>query len=160
MPRYYFHFLDLKGPNLIRDSLGVSLPSAHQAKQEAIGLAQDVLRHPIQRSCWQIVVTNAAANVVLRVPLSKVRARRFEGAFDLIRRVAFYEPKLGSHVFTWFLTAAVLAIILQSLLFHGLLRRTQTGDVYRLAGEMTRVSGSGEQVCSPDQLKGVTPVRD
>lgn len=152
MPRYHFHFLDVKAANLVRDSLGVSLANANQAKREAISLAQDILRHPIPRVPWQIVVTDAAANVVLRVPLSRVKARRFEAAFDLIRRVALYEPRLGSHVFTLFLTAVVLAIFMQSFLFHQALRRTEHGnDVYRLAGETTRVYGTFEQLCGPSQ---------
>ena len=150
MPRYYFHFLDVNAANLVRDSLGVSLPNVKQAKREAINLAQDILRHPIQRMPWQIVVTDAAANVVLRVPLSRVKARKFEAAFDLIRRAAFYEPRLGSHVFTWLLMAVVFAIVMQSLLFHQVLRRTEHGnDVYRLAGETTRLYGTPEQLCGP-----------
>jgi hypothetical protein len=117
MPRYYFHFVDLKTANLVRDSAGVSLLNSNQAKREAISLARDILRHPIQAGNWQVVVTDATASVILRVPLSGVRARKFEAAFNLIRRVAFYEPRFGPHVFTWLLAAAVVAIIIESFLF-------------------------------------------
>ena len=155
MPHYYFHFLDLETANLVRDSAGVPLQNRNEAQREAISLARDILRHPIQPLNWQVVVTDAAANVVLRVPLSKVRARKFESAFNLIRRIALYEPRVSPHVFTWLVTAAVFAIIIESLLFGGVLRRGgdgsgNTGD-YRLAGETTRVSGPSEQACGPSQ---------
>jgi hypothetical protein len=71
MPRYYFHFLDAKAANLVRDSAGVSLPDVNQAKREALSLARDLLRHPIQILNWQIVVVDASASVILRLPCQK-----------------------------------------------------------------------------------------
>lgn len=151
MPHYYFHFLDLETANLVRDSAGRSLMNRNEAQREAISLARDILRHPIPAFNWQVVVTDAAANVVHRVPLSKVRARKFESAFNLIRRIAFYEPRVSPHVFTGFVTAAVFAIVIESLLFGGVLRRAGDGGGnrgdYQLAGETTRVSGPSEQAC-------------
>ena len=151
MPHYYFHFLDLETANLVRDSAGVSLLNRNEAQREAISLARDILRHPIQTLNWQVVVTDAAANVVLRVPLSKVRARKFESVFNLIRRIAFYEPRVSPHVFTWLVSAAVFVIVIQSLVFGGVLRRGGDGGgnagEYRLAGETTRVSGPSGQAC-------------
>ena len=151
MPHYYFHFLDLETANLVRDSAGLSLLNRNEAQREAISLARDILRHPIQALNWQVVVTDATANVVLRMPLSKVRARKFESAFNLIRRIALYEPRFSPNVFTWFVTAAVFALVLESLLFGSVLRRAgdgggNTGE-YRLAGESTRLYGTSEQAC-------------
>jgi hypothetical protein len=156
MPYYYFHFLDLETANLIRDSAGISLRNRNEAQREATSLARDILRHPIQALNWQVVVTDATANVVLRVPLSKVRARKFESAFNLIRRIAFYEPRVSPHVFTWLVTGAVFAIVIESLLFGGVWRRAGDGGgnagEYRLAGETTRLSGPSEQACGqPDE---------
>ncbi len=48
MPHYYFHLLDESTTTLVRDSAGVSLLDAKQAKREAIGLAQDIIPTPHQ----------------------------------------------------------------------------------------------------------------
>ena len=151
MPRYYFHFLDLETANLVRDSAGVALLNGNQAKREAVSLARDIRRHPMRAVNWQVVVTDATASVILRVPLSKVKPRKFAAAFNLIRRIALYEPRLGPHVFTLFLTAAVIAVIMESFLFGNLLRETRDGaankGVYRLTGESARVSGTSVRRC-------------
>ncbi len=115
-PRYYFHLLDASNTNLVRDSAGASLLNATEAKREAIDLAQDIVRHRLHGSTWQIVVADEDANFILRVPLSKVRPRRIRVVFDLVRGVALYEPSVRPQVFTWLLTAVVLALIIQSAL--------------------------------------------
>jgi hypothetical protein len=61
MPRYYFHFLDERTANLVRDSACASLPNANEAKREAIRLAQDIIRHQLHGSTWQVVVTDVNA---------------------------------------------------------------------------------------------------
>jgi len=128
MPRYYFHLLDESTANLVRDSAGASLLDASEAKREAVSLAQDIIRHRLHGSKWQIVVTDANTNVVLRVPLSGLRPRKIQAAFDRVRRVArriaLYEPRLRPHIFTWLLMAVVLALILQSLMLSVALRHT------------------------------------
>jgi hypothetical protein len=128
MPRYYFHLLDESTANLVRDSAGASLLDASEAKREAIDLAHDIIRHRLHGLTWQVVVTDADTNVVLRVPLSRVRPRKIQTAFDLVcrvaRRIALYEPRLRPHFFTWLLTAVVLALILQSLMLSVALRHT------------------------------------
>ncbi len=68
MPRYYFHLLDESTANLVRDSAGASLPNASEARREAIGLPQDIIRHGLHGLSWQVILTDADANVVLRVP--------------------------------------------------------------------------------------------
>jgi hypothetical protein len=157
MPRYYFHFLDAKAANLVRDSAGVSLPNVNYAKREAISLARDLLRHPIQILNWQIVVVDASASVILRLPLSKVGRRKFGLAFDLLRRVAFYEPRFRPQVFTWLLTAVVFALMMESLLLGSALHPASEGNVttgvYRLTGETTRLYGASQQACGPNTMK-------
>jgi len=118
MPRYYFHLLDDSTGNLIRDPAGASSVNAAEAKREAIDLAQDIIRHQLHGPTWQIVVTDENAKVILRVPLSKVRPRRIRVIFDLLRCVALYEPRLRPQIFTWLLTAVVLALIIQSALLR------------------------------------------
>ena len=122
MPHYYFHLLDQSNATLVKDSAGVSLLDARQAKREAIGLAQDIRRHRLQGLSWQVVVTDASANVVLRLPLSSVRPRRIQAAIDLVRRIALYEPRLRPHIFTWLLTAVVLALIVESVVLSSAVR--------------------------------------
>jgi hypothetical protein len=128
MPRYYFHLLDESTGNLVRDSAGASLRSASEAKREAIGLAQDIIRHGLRGSAWHIVVTDANTDVVLRVPLGGVRPRKIQVAFDrarrVARRIALYEPRLRPHIFTWLLMAVVLSLILQSLMLSVALQHT------------------------------------
>ena len=126
MPRYYFHLLDERTADLVRDSAGASLRNASEAKREAIGLAHDIIRHRLHGSTWQVVVTDANANVVLKVSLSNVQPRKIEVAFDRVcriaRRMALYEPKLRSHIFTWLLTAVVFALIMESAMLSSMLR--------------------------------------
>ena len=122
MPRYYFHLLDESNATLVRDSAGVALPDARRAQREAIGLAQDIRRHRLHGLSWQVVVTDASANVVLRLPLSQVRPRRIQIAIDLVRRIALYEPRLRPRIFTWLLTAAVFALIVESVVLGSAVR--------------------------------------
>ena len=126
MPRYYFHLLDERTADLVRDSAGASLRNASEAKREAIGLAHDIIRHRLHGSTWQVVVTDANANVVLKVSLSNVQPRKIEVAFDRVcriaRRMALYEPRLRSHIFTWLLTAVVFALIMESAMLSSMLR--------------------------------------
>jgi hypothetical protein len=118
MPRYYFHLLDASTATFIRDSAGASLLNATEAKREAVALAQDIVRHRLHGSTWKVVVTDENTSIILRVPLSKVRPRRIRVVFDLLCRVAFYEPRLRPQIFTWLLTAVVLALIIQSALLR------------------------------------------
>jgi hypothetical protein len=127
MPRYYFHLVDGSTANLVRDSAGAFLPNACKARREAIALAQDIIRHRLHGLSWQVLVTDADANVVLRVPFSKVRPQKIRAAFDLARRIALYEPRLRAHIFTWLLTAVVFALIMESVMLNSVSR--QPADV-------------------------------
>jgi hypothetical protein len=119
MPRFYFHLLDESSANLVRDSAGTCLPNANEAQREAIGLAQDIIRHQLHGSTWQVVVTDAIANVVFTVPFAKVRPQRFRAVFDRVRSLALYEPRFRPHIFTWLLTAVVIALIMESAMLSG-----------------------------------------
>lgn len=124
MPRYYFHLLDERTANLVRDSAGASLPNVNQAKREAIGLARDIVRHQLHGSAWQVVVVDANEDIVLRVSLSRVRPQRIKATFDRIRRIALYEPRFRPHIFTWLLTAVVLALIMESAMLTSMSQHT------------------------------------
>lgn len=114
MPRYYFHLLDERTAILVRDPVGASLPNVNQATREAIGLARDIARHQLHGSAWQVVVVDANEDIVLRVPLSRAQPQRIKAIFDRLRRIALYEPRFQPHIFTWLLTAVVLALIMES----------------------------------------------
>jgi Domain of unknown function (DUF6894) len=120
MPRYYFHLLDERTANLVRDSAGTSLPTVNEVKREAIGLAQDIVRHQLHGSTWQVVVTDGLANVVFRLPFTKVRPPRFKAAFDRARGLALYEPRLQPRIFTWLLTVVLIAVIMESAMLSGM----------------------------------------
>ncbi len=124
MPRYYFHLLDESTANLVRDSAGASLPNANEAKREAIGLARDIISHQLHGSTWQVVVTDANANVVFRVPLSQIRPQRIKAALYRVRSLALYEPRVQPQIFTWLLTAVVIALIMESAMLSSTSRHT------------------------------------
>jgi hypothetical protein len=132
MARYFFYLYDGDSKNLVRDSEGAEFSSLAEAKNEAIGLGQDIVGHGIDRSTWQVLVIDENGHQVLRVPLSKVRARKFRTWIDLAHRIATYQPRFRSWVFTWLLTAAVLAMIGQAIVF--MLRVKESSDSsYHLA---------------------------
>jgi hypothetical protein len=124
MPRYYFHLLDESTANLVRDSAGASLRNADEAEREAISLAQDIMHHHLHGSTWHVVVTDAKADVVFRIPLAQARPQRIKAALDLVRRIALYEPRFRPHIFTWLLTAVVFALIIESAMLSSRSRPT------------------------------------
>jgi hypothetical protein len=113
-PAIFFIFFETSTENLVRDSEGALLSNAAKAKKEALDLARDIVGHELQGSTWQVVVTDENADTVLRVPLCEICPRKMKAWFDVVRRAAMYEPKLQAHIFTWLLTAVVLAVIVQA----------------------------------------------
>ena len=124
MPRYFFHLFEDNTQNLVRDPQGISLADAGAAKKEAIGLAQDIVQHGFFGSTWQVIVTDANSAIVLQLPLLEVRPCKMKPWLDLARRVATYEPKLRPHIFTWLLTVAIFALIMQTATLTGVSRST------------------------------------
>ena len=113
MPRYFFHLFEGE-TDLVMDSDGASFSDVGEAKKEAIGLARDVVAHGLHRTTWHVVVADENGDEVLGVPLAEIRARKMQAWLNWILRLATYEPKFQSHLFTWLLTVALLAIIIQS----------------------------------------------
>jgi hypothetical protein len=150
MPRYYFNLHDAGTANLIRDSAGASLLNATEAKREALALAQDIVRHRLHGSTWRVVVTDENANIILRLPLSKVRPRRIRAVFDLLRSTALYEPRVKPQIFTWLLTAVVLALIIQSALVSRHLSRETEEHFKTMRSEVRQLSSNRQpnvQLC-------------
>jgi hypothetical protein len=116
MPRYYFHLLEESNQTLVRDLDGIILSDDAEATKEAIGLAQDIVGHGIHKSRWQVVVTNANADIILATTLSEIRPRKMKAWLALVRRISMYEPKIRSHIFTWLLTVATFVMIVQAAL--------------------------------------------
>jgi hypothetical protein len=122
MPEYYFHLLEEGGQNLVRDSGGITLSDAAEARKEAIGLARDIADHGLYKSTWQVVVSDANAVVVLAIPLSGIRPHKMKAILALARRMSTYEPQLRSHIFTLLLTAAMCVMIAQATLLISISR--------------------------------------
>jgi hypothetical protein len=122
MPRYLFHLFQESTRNLVRDPEGVPLSDATEARKEAFNLARDIVSHGLVGSTWQVVVTDANGAPVLRVPLSEIRPRKMKTWFNVVRRIAMYEPKLQSQIFTWLLTAVVFAVIMQAAVLTSISR--------------------------------------
>ena len=140
MPRFFFNLYDDCTKNLLRDSDGTLLSNAGEAKKEAIGLAQDIVGHRLYLSTWQIIVTDENEDQVLKVLLSEIRPRKIKAWIDLAHRIAIYEPGFRSYLFTWLLTAAVMAtIILAAMLTSVSRNRTEVTGSLRFAPEGTIV---------------------
>jgi hypothetical protein len=131
MPEYYFHLLEESGQNLVRDSDGITLSDAAEARKEAIGLARDIVDHGLHKPTWQVVVTDANAAVVLAVPLSGIQAHKMKATLALARRISTYEPQFRSHIFTLLLTAAICVMIAQATLLISISR--DRAERYRVA---------------------------
>ena len=125
MPCYFFHLYNENNRNLVRDSQGTSLSDDGKAKKEAIGLAQDIVQHGLHGSTWKIIVADENAAIVLKLPLSEIRPRKMKLWLDFACRIATYEPKLRQHIFTWLLTVAIFALIMQTATLTGVSKRTR-----------------------------------
>jgi hypothetical protein len=86
-----------------------------------------------------VLVVDENGHEVLKVPLAKVQARRFQSWIDLARRIATYQPRFRSGVFTLLLTAAVLAMIGQAIVLT-LRVREQSDSSYHLASAEAEAS--------------------
>jgi hypothetical protein len=113
--RYFFNVVEGNSKNLVRDSEGIVLSGVREARKEAIGLARDVVRHGFYDSiqAWKIVVTDENGDEVLTVHLSEVRARKILSWLDLRGCIAKFQSSFSPHTFSFLITAAVLAIIVQ-----------------------------------------------
>jgi len=118
----------------VRDPAGASLLDVSEARREAIGLAQDIVRHRLHGSAWQVVVTDANANVVLTVLLSKVRPRRIKVVFDQVRHKMLYEPALRPQIFSWLVASVMFALIMQQCTMLSSLSSRHTADITGTAG--------------------------
>jgi hypothetical protein len=137
MFRYFFHMVEGRTKHLVRDLEGSSFSNTGEARKEAIGLARDIIGHGLHGSTWRVVVTDENGRTILTVPLAENLARKISRKMrtwlNLARRIAAYEPKLQSHVFTWLLTAAMLAMIIQAAVLTPSLSLRSSSDRTALA---------------------------
>jgi hypothetical protein len=135
MPRYFFNLCDGNGKDLVRDSEGAPFATVREARKEAIGLGQDIVRHGFHRPTWQMVVIDENGDRAFTVPLVEIRAGKMRALLDLLHRIVIYEPRFRSQLFTWLLLAAVLAMIAQATVAT---RRVKgPSDDYQLASVST-----------------------
>lgn len=118
MPRYYFNMMEGRTKNIVRDIEGVALSGAAQAREEAIGLAQDITSHGFTESTqtWRVVVTDESGGEVLTVPLSEIRARKAtrERAHGIGTGIPKLESHFGSATIIWMIGLAVLGVIAEA----------------------------------------------
>lgn len=120
MPRYYFNMMEGHSQNLVRDIEGAVLADAGEARQEAVGLAQDITSHGLSEStkAWTVVVTDENGEEVMTVPLSEIRARKapasHEGGHGIGRGMAKLESYFARGAIIWIMAAAAMAIIVQA----------------------------------------------
>jgi hypothetical protein len=150
MPEYYFHLREESGQNLVRDSDGMILSDAAEARKEATGLARDIVDHGLHKPTWQVVVTDANAVVVLAVPLSEIRPHKMKATLALARRVSTYEPQLRSHIFTLLLTAAMCVMIVQATRLISISR--DRAELYWVASTPHQAKAIGDVPRSADEV--------
>ncbi len=119
MPRYYFNMMEGRTQNLVRDIDGALLADTGQARQEAIGLAQDITSHGLSDAmkAWNVVVTDESGAEVLSVPLAEIASRRapVHAAGLAIRGgIAWLESHLGRGAVIWIMAVAAIAIVVQA----------------------------------------------
>jgi hypothetical protein len=122
MPRYFFNMMEGRSHNLVRDIDGVQLADASEAREEAVGLAQDITSHGLWESMqtWTVVVTNESGAEVLTVPLARIGTRKAQpshpAGHPIGRGLARLESCLGRGAVIWVMAAAALAIVLLAAL--------------------------------------------
>jgi hypothetical protein len=138
VPRYFFNVVDGGSKNLMRDSEGTVFPDLSGAREEAVGWARDFARHDFRQSTqsWQVIVTDEGGDVVLKVPLSKVRLRRMTRAWlELGPYIGKLNSRFGWHILISLVTAAILAVLLHAE--REVASVTQMGDGYALTSTST-----------------------
>ena len=139
MSRYFFNIVEGQSKTLVRDSEGAEFPSLDEAREEAIGLARDIVRHKYPVQTWRIAVTKENGDEVLAVFPSETRARKIRDWFDLAVRIAKLEPSLGTRPFVWVVAAALLGIIAQTVVTILVKEESGTGS-YQTAS--AKIEGS------------------
>jgi hypothetical protein len=140
MPRYFFSMLEGRSHNLVRDIDGVQLANAGEAREEAIGLAQDITSHGLSESMhtWTVVVTDESGAEILTVPLAQISARKSPASHAaghaIGRGLARLESCLGRGAIVWLMAGAALAIVLQAGLTK--IRMAQDGAYQTASAEL------------------------
>jgi hypothetical protein len=130
VPRYFFNVVDGVSKTLMGDPDGIVFFDLTGARKEAVGWARDCARHNFHGSIqsWKVIVTDENADVVLTVPLCKVRPSKLTRAWlQLDRRIS----NLGSHVLVFSLAAAIAVVVVQAGLKTAPVKETGWG--YELA---------------------------
>jgi hypothetical protein len=118
MPRYFFNMMEGRSHNLVRDIDGVQLADLDEAREEAIGLAQDITSHGLSESMqtWTVVVTDEGGAEVLTVPLAQISTRKAQAphaaGHAISRGLVRLESCLGRAAVIWITAAVALAIVL------------------------------------------------
>lgn len=148
MPRFFFNMMEGRSQNLVRDIDGILLADTNKAREEAIGLAQDIASHGLAESMesWTVVVTDEGGAEVLTIALSEIgdrkpHAARAEG-HRIGRAIARLESCLGRATLVWIMAAAALAIVAQAALTKS--RLAQESGGYQTASALPSIAAENE----------------
>ena len=164
MPRYFFNMMEGRSQNLVRDIDGILLADASKAREEAIGLAQDISSHGLAESMksWTVVVTDDGGAEVLTVPLSGIGARkppaaRAEGRL-IGRGIAKLDSRIGRGAVLWIVAAAALAVVTQATLTSSRLAPESGG--YQPASALRSAAAANEGAAVAVRFKPQASVAD
>jgi hypothetical protein len=134
MPRYFFHMVDGVGSELIRDSDGVVLEGASEARKQAIALARHIVEDSSGESldAWKIAVTDENGDELLIMPLSEMSAQSSRMWFQPGSLIARCKHLFGLRPSARFEAAAALGIVVQAALMT-VLMIVSKGESYRTA---------------------------
>ena len=164
MPRYFFNMMEGRSQNLVRDIDGILLADASKAREEAIGLAQDISSHGLAESMksWTVVVTDEGGAEVLTVPLSGVGARRPHAARAegrlIGRGIAKLDSRVGRGAVLWIVAAAALAVVTQATLTSSRLAPESGG--YQTASALPSAAAANEGALVAVRFKPQASVAD
>jgi len=98
MPRYFFDLIDSDLERLVQDREGIVLSSEVEARNEAVGLARDIMGHEIRDpGTWRVVVSEAQGEQVLTVQLSDmIRGHKTWYSRHISRRLSRVKSKFYS----------------------------------------------------------------
>ena len=164
MPRYFFNMMEGRSQNLVRDIDGILLADAGKAREEAIGLAQDISSHGLAESMksWTVVVTDDGGAEVLTVPLSGIGARkppaaRAEGRL-VGRGIAKLNSRIGRGAVLWIVAAAALAVVAQATLT--IPRLAPESGSYQTASALPSAAAANEGAAVSVRFKPQASVAD
>ena len=117
MPRYFFKMSEGLSNTIVEDREGIRFTSMREVRKEAIDLAIDIAEHEFRgtNQTSEIIVTNEKGNVVLTVPLSKIRFRKIRNWLKRRRYFIKSRKALAERAMAWLVIMAAFAVALYTI---------------------------------------------